>query len=509
MAIMVTTGVLLGFISLLFWWFWRKFSLQPSLKLPPGPRPLPIVGNLLMMKKYGSMADLANELKRKYGPIVTLWICSKPVVMISDPEIIQEAMITQGSIFKGRPQFQSVKILLHGYRNLTYSMGERHRFLRKMLVSEILSTKRVAGFRPIREQEIDTLVESLKKKLGNGDEDNKKVGTVTNFRSMIRLTVCNLIVGVLFGRRLTLEEYIDLDAVMIKRLQLLVGKPRDFMSWLSWLPDRKAVKVQWELRRKISQILEPLIEERKQALKLEKPGHQTTYVDTLLELRDGKIQSPVEILDTDLDLICSEVLNTGTDTTALNLEYCVANLINNPKIQEKLAQEICEVVGERLVNEDDIPQLPYLQAVVKESLRRHSPARLAPPRRALSATKLAGYDIPVDTLVQQHLEGVSLSSQIWEDPLEFRPERHLNKPLDITGSTGITMIPFGVGRRICPAINIAFLHAELILARLVQDFQWNSVTPGQPLDLTPGGTFTSPMKYPLVAAIQERLNVSK
>ncbi|CAM6113079.1 unnamed protein product [Calypogeia fissa] len=509
MAIMVTSGVLLGFISLLFLWFWRKFSLQPSLKLPPGPRPLPIVGNLLMMKKYGSMADLANELKRKYGPIVTLWICSKPVVMISDPEIIQEAMITQGSIFMGRPQFQSVKILLHGYRSLTYGMGERHRFLRKMLVSEILSTKRVAGFRPIREQEIDTLVESLKKNLGNGDEDNKKVGTVTNFRSMIRLTVCNLIVGVLFGRRLTLEEYIDLDAVIIKRFQLAVGKPRDFMPWLSWLPDRKAVKVQWELRRKISQILEPLIEERKQALKLEKPGHQTTYVDTLLELRDGKIQSPVEILDTDLDLICIEVLTTGTDTTALNLEYCIANLINNPKIQEKLAQEICEVVGERVVNEDDIPQLPYLQAVVKESLRRHSPARLAPPRRALSATKLAGYDIPVDTLVQEHLEGVSLSSQIWEDPLEFRPERHLNKPLDITGSTDITMIPFGVGRRICPAINIAFLHAELILARLVQDFEWKSATPGQPLDLTPGGALTSPMKYPLVAAIQERLNVSK
>ncbi|CAM6099594.1 unnamed protein product [Calypogeia fissa] len=492
MAITVTTAVLGGFISLLLLRFWRNFLLQPSLKLPPGPRPLPIVGNLLMMKKYASTADFANVLKRKYGPIVTLWMCSKPVVIISDPEIIQEAMITQGSIFMARPNFQSVKILHHGYRNLTLSMGERHRFLRKMLVSEVLNTKRAAGFRPIREQEIDIVVEGLKQQLGNGDDDNKRVGTVTNLRSLIRLTVCNLIVGVVFGRRLTLEEYVDLDAVMIKRFQLAVGQPRDFMPWLSWLPDRKSVKVQWELRRKASQILGPLIEERKQALKLGKTDNQT-YVDTLLGLTDGKIQSPVEILDT-----------TGTDTTALNLEYCIANLINNQKIQEKLEQEIREVVGGRVVNEDDIPQLPYLQAVVKESLRRHNPTRLAPPRRALSATKLAGYDIPVDTLVQQHLEGVSLSSQIWEDPLEFRPERHLNKPLDITGSTNITMIPFGVGRRICPVLNIAFLHAELILARLVQEFEWKSATPGQPLDLTPGSFLSSPMKYPPVAAIEER-----
>ncbi|CAM6099595.1 unnamed protein product [Calypogeia fissa] len=508
MAITVTTAVLGGFISLLLLWFWRNFLLQPSLKLPPGPRPLPIVGNLLMMKKYASTADFANVLKRKYGPIVTLWMCSKPVVIISDPEIIQEAMITQGSIFMARPNFQSVKILHHGYRNLTLSMGERHRFLRKMLVSEVLNTKRAAGFRPIREQEIDIVVEGLKQQLGNGDDDNKRVGTVTNLRSLIRLTVCNLMVGVLFGRRLTLEEYLDLDALMIKRLELALGQPKDFMPWLSWLPDRKSVKVQWELRTKISQILEPLIEERKQARKLGKTDNQT-YVDTLLGLTDGRIQSPVEILDTDLDLICIELLSIGTDTTALNLEYCIANLINNQKIQEKLEQEIREVVGGRVVNEDDMPQLPYLQAVVKESLRRHNPTRLAPPRRALSATKLAGYDIPVDTLVQQHLEGVSLSSQIWEDPLEFRPERHLNKPLDITGSTDITMIPFGVGRRICPAINIAFLHAELILARLVQEFEWKSATPGQPLDLTPGGTLSNPMKYPPVAAIQERLNVSK
>jgi cytochrome P450 len=426
------------------------------------------------------------------------------MVFISEPGIIQEAMISQGSVFMERPHFESLKIITDGFRTLAFGGGERHRFLRKMMVSEVLSNKRVLGFRPIREKEIEMLVETLKNQLSNADN---KGAVVKTFRVLIRQAVCNLIAVVLIGRRLTFEEYADIDDIMLKRFKLATGRPRDFMPWLTWLPDsRKAVKFQEDIRTKMTQVLSPLIEERKQALKSGQTEH-ASYVDTLLNVKDGKIQSPVEILDTDIELTCSEIFSTGVDTTALNLEYCLANLINDSKIQEKLAREISTVVGEKVVSEDDISRLPYLQAVVEESLRRHSPARLAPPRRAVQATKLAGYDIPKDTLVQQHLEGLALRSQLWEDPLVFRPERHHNKSLDVTGTTEITMVPFGVGRRICPAINIAFLHAELILARLIQKFEWKSATPGQLLDVTAAEGFSSAMRDPLVAVLKERLKV--
>ncbi|CAM6101371.1 unnamed protein product [Calypogeia fissa] len=497
MAMTTTTALVVCFVSLLLL-FLRSFLLPPSVKLPPGPRPLPIFGNVLMMRKFGSPHNFANELKRRYGPIVTLWMCSKPVVIISGPEIIQEAMISQGTVFNARSCRPSFSIVTDGHR---LQDAERNRFVRRLMVSGFLSNKRVAQFRPIREQEVDILVDSLREQIHENDG-----GVVSNFRPLIRLTVCNLIVGILFGRRLDMDEYMNLDEVLVERFQRAVGTTRDFMPWLAWLPDREGVKSQLELRRKISRIIEPLIEERKEALKLGQRDRDT-LVDTLLRLREGAIPSPVEILDSDVVLICIEILNAGADTTALNLEYCIANLVNHPDMQEKLAKEISSVAGERVVTEDDLQSLPYLQAVVKESLRRHSPARLAPSRRALSATKVAGYDIPLNTLVFQHLEGVSLSPELWDDPLEFRPERFLNKSVDVTGSTEITMIPFGVGRRICPAMNIAFLHAEIILARLIQAFQWNLATPGKLLDLSPGSGLTAPMKYPLDTSLQERIMV--
>ncbi|CAM6104123.1 unnamed protein product [Calypogeia fissa] len=501
----VVLEFLVAFLSLFALLLWRNFSLRPSPRLPPGPKPLPILGNLLLLRKYPSLGDCATDLEHKFGPIVTLWMWSQPIVFISGPDIIQEAMITEGSVFTGRPRLASTRYLSDGHRTLLTTHGERHRFLRKLLVSRVLSNKRVAECRPIREREVDTLIESLKNQI-LGHDGNIKGGTVTNFRSMIRFTICNLIVGILIGRRLTPEEFANLDEVMLLRLRLSGGKPRDFLPWLAWLPDKEGVKRQKEVRERTSQVVKPLVEERKEALKSGKTD-LGSIVDTLLGLQSGEIQSPIEILDSDIVLLFIEMLNGGTDTTALTLEYCIANLINHPEMQEKLAQEISSVAGDRVVGEDDIRRLPYLQALVTENLRRHSPAPLS-ARRAMSATKIAGYDIPADCLVMQHVEAISLSPEIWEDPLEFRPERFLNKTPDMTGTTEVTMIPFGLGRRICPGLHIAFIHAEFILARLIQAFEWKSAAPGKLVDLSPSKAMTAPMKYPLVANLQERLMFS-
>jgi cytochrome P450 len=167
-------------------------------------------------------------------------------------------------------------------------------------------------------------------------------------------------------------------------------------------------------------------------------------------------------------------------------------------------------VGERVVTEDDISQMPYLQAVVKETLRRHGPALLAFPRLATEATKVAGYDIPAGTIVLQHVEAVSMNPEIWEDPLEFRPERFLNETTDFTGTTKATLIPFGVGRRICPGIHIALVHADLIVARLIQAFDWKPVTPGTLLDVSPSykNDLSADLNYPLAANLQERSFIS-
>ncbi|XP_074300970.1 cytochrome P450 89A2-like [Silene latifolia] len=209
----------------------------------------------------------------------------------------------------------------------------------------------------------------------------------------------------------------------------------------------------------------------------------------------------------ELVTLCSEFLTAGADTTSTALQWIMANLVKYPTIQDTLYQAIKEVIGTEAkeVKEEDMSKIAYLKAVILEGLRRHPPSHFSLPHAVSEEVTLGGYNVPKNAIIFFTLTEMCHDPKVWEDPMEFKPERFMEneKDIDITGSREIKMMPFGVGRRICPAFRLAILHLEYFVANLVWKFEW--ITPnGYQVDLSEKQEFTVVMKHPLHAYLRHR-----
>ena len=127
----------------------------------------------------------------------------------------------------------------------------------------------------------------------------------------------------------------------------------------------------------------------------------------------------------------------------------------------------------RVVTEGDIPQLKYLQAVINETFRLYPPAPLNLPHQNHEPCTVAGYYIPANTWLHINMWAMGRDPSIWERPKEFFPDRFLKEPLsriDPVSGQNFELIPFGSGRRICPAASMAILTPQLLLANIVHTF---------------------------------------
>uniref|UniRef100_M8BR18 Cytochrome P450 77A2 n=1 Tax=Aegilops tauschii TaxID=37682 RepID=M8BR18_AEGTA len=176
--------------------------------------------------------------------------------------------------------------------------------------------------------------------------------------------------------------------------------------------------------------------------------------------------------------------------------------------QARLHEEIMQQVGDaRPIDDKDIESMPYLQAFVKELLRKHPPTYFSLTHAAVKpGSKLAGYDVPTDANLDIFLPTISEDPKLWDRPTEFDPDRFLTggETADMTGSAGIRMIPFGAGRRICPGLAMGTTHIALMVARMLQEFEWRA-HPSQPaVDFKDKVEFTVVMNQPLLATVKPR-----
>lgn len=162
----------------------------------------------------------------------------------------------------------------------------------------------------------------------------------------------------------------------------------------------------------------------------------------------------------------------GTDTTSNTLEFAMAEIVNKPEVMRKAQQELEEVVGaENQVEESHIHKLPYLQAIMKETLRLHPPVPLLAPHCPSKSCIVGGYTIPKGSAVFINVWAIHRDPSLWEDPLEFKPERFLASKHDFTGND-FSYFPFGSGRRRCPGIAKAERMIMFYLASLLHNFDW-------------------------------------
>ncbi|KAJ3682161.1 hypothetical protein LUZ60_014734 [Juncus effusus] len=487
--------------------------------LPPGPPAVPIIGNLLWL--YHSASDIEPVLRNlhaKYGPIITLRVGSRiKLIFISDRRLAHTALVTHGAIFAGRPaQLALRKIITANCHNITGSTyGPLWRLLRRNLAGEALHPSKVKLFSPARNWVLGVLVEKLK------GCDNTKENSIMD---CFQFGMFCLLVYMCFGERVD-ENHLKVIESTIRDL-LLYGNKLNVFAFMPALT-KYLFRGRWNtiinMTEKRKEICVPLINARKD-LKTKKKGDESEkineeevlthcYVDTLLSVKlpDNGDRS---LSDEELVALCAEFVNAGTDTTSTALQWIMAELTKNPDVQLKLREEIKQVLEANNccdeVKEEFLEQMPYLKAVVLEGLRRHPPGHFVLHHAVTEEININGYTIPKHAWVNFAVAEIGMDKEVWDNPTEFKPERFLEggegENVDIKGAKEIKMMPFGVGRRICPGLGVATLHLEYFVANLVKEFEWNEIE-GKEVDLAEKVEFTTVMRNPLKARIVPRNNI--
>ncbi|GLU10738.1 hypothetical protein SLE2022_275240 [Rubroshorea leprosula] len=194
----------------------------------------------------------------------------------------------------------------------------------------------------------------------------------------------------------------------------------------------------------------------------------------------------------------------GTDTSAITLEWAMANLLNHPDVLKKARDEIDAQVGdERLMDETDVPNLHYLKNIISETLRLYPPTPVLVPHFSSSDCTVGGYDVLRDTIVLVNAYAIHRDQKSWEDPTSFRRER-----FDEEEKESYRLLPFGLGRRSCPGAEFGKRMVSLTLGSIIQCFGWEKEGEEE-VDMTEREGTTMPRVQPLEAICKSRPIVNK
>lgn len=201
--------------------------------------------------------------------------------------------------------------------------------------------------------------------------------------------------------------------------------------------------------------------------------------------------------DSMIEIFLQVMLLAGTDTTAVTLEWAMANLLNHPDGLMKMKTELNAIVSRegRLMEETDIGTCTYLNNVILETLRLYPSAPLLVPHASSSNCKVAGYDIPSGTWLFVNAWAIQRDPKVWDEPDAFKPERFESEESKTHHGK---FLPFGMGRRACPGIGLAHLVLSLALGSLIQCFDWERVE-DVAVDMSEGKGLTMPKAVRLVA----------
>eukprot|EP00262_Sarcandra_glabra_P010799 TRINITY_DN26256_c0_g1_i1.p1 TRINITY_DN26256_c0_g1~~TRINITY_DN26256_c0_g1_i1.p1 ORF type:complete len:369 (+),score=23.91 TRINITY_DN26256_c0_g1_i1:31-1107(+) len=301
-------------------------------------------------------------------------------------------------------------------------------------------------------------------------------------RSYLSAVAFNNITRLAFGKRfensdgMMDDQGLEFKAIVSNGLKLGASlNMAEHIPWLRWLfPLEEGAFAKHGARR--DQLTKLIMEEHTEAR--QKSGAKQHFVDALLTLQEKYDLSE----DTIIGLLW-DMITAGMDTTAISVEWAMAELIKNPRVQEKAQEELDRVIGsDRVMTESDFSSLPYLQCVTKEALRLHPPTPLMLPHKATTNVKLGGYDIPKGSNVHVNVWAIARDPEVWKEPLEFRPERYVEEDVDMKGHD-FRLLPFGAGRRVCPGAQLGINLAQSMIGHLLHHFHWAPPKGVRPVDI--------------------------
>ncbi|XP_073146765.1 cytochrome P450 71A8-like [Henckelia pumila] len=499
---MLSNPFLLLLISLLLMYFVTKWIYKPRSKkrLPPSPPKLPILGNLHQLSALTHRS--LQSLGRKYGPVLLLQFGSKPVFIVQSADAAMEIMKTNDLMFADKPTSRTTDKLFFDSKDISVApYGEYWRKMKSMCILQLLNVKRVQSFHSIREEETALLMERIK-------SSRLPVNLSELFLSLTNDVICRSA----FGRKYTDGKFGKRFPMLLKELLQLLGgvKIGEFIPYLGWIDRLSGLDAKVDsVAKEFDEFLEIVIQEHMntgqengEAVVKEEKGREC-FVDILLKIYKDNVTG-VHIDRDNIKGIILDILAGGTDTASATLEWAMTELLRHPIVMKKLQKEVREILeGKRDITDNDLEKMHYLKAVIKETLRYHVPVPFM-ARVARDNLKVREFDIASGTMVIINAWAIGRDPASWNEPEKFMPERFLNTWVDFRGQD-FGLIPFGAGRRGCPGITFAMASVELVLANLMQKFNWDlpDGEKGEDLDVTEHPGVTIHRKNPLFAVATE------
>ncbi|XP_076950537.1 valine N-monooxygenase 2-like [Bidens hawaiensis] len=477
---------LLFLIPIIYFSLLSKFTTsQNRPPLPPGPTPMPYIGSIISMLRnkptFRWIHRMMDEMNTK---ILCVRLGKVHVIAVSDPDIAVEFLKDADRIFSSRPDSMSSYRTSGGYLDTVLApMGDHWKKMRKIISREVLSGARHKWLLNKRNEEDGNILRYI----NNQCKTNHGVtGGVVNVRIIAQQYTTNMVRKLLLGRRYFgegredggpgKEEIEHADSLWTILVYLNAFCVTDYFPWLRWITDfdgnEKTIRNAILMARKYQ---DPLIDERIRQWKDGVRTQQDDLLDVLITLKNTPLSAD-EIKAQILDMMLA-----GFDNVSNNIEWAMAEMINKPRIFEKAVHELDFVVGkDRLVQESDLPSLNYIKSCVKEAFRLHPVAAFNVPHVTTADSNVAGYFIPKGSHVIVSRLGLGRNPEVWDEPLTFNPDRHMNGDKEVVLSDhNLRMFSFGTGRRGCPAVSLGSTMTTMLLARLVQGFTWES-PPNEP-----------------------------
>ncbi|KAA8516656.1 hypothetical protein F0562_016838 [Nyssa sinensis] len=460
-------------VLLLLLFIWAKARNGSAKQCPPGPPGWPVVGNMFDL---GTMPhQTLYKLRDKYGPVIWLQLGSVNTMVVQSPKAAAELFKNHDIPFSDRrvPEALTAFDFDQGAMGLN-NYGAYWRIIRRLCSMEFLVNKRINETADLRRKCINNMIRWIEEDAAASRAQGGS-GEVQLSRFLFLMTF-NLVGNLMLSRDLfdsKSKEGQEFFTAM-NRVMQLAGKPNvaDFLPFLKWLDPLGIKRNMVRDMGRTMKIATGFVKERVQAKKSGRENMKKDFLDVLLEYEgDGK-EGPDKISEKNVNIIILEMLIAGSETNSITIEWAMTELLRNPDLMRKVKDELDRVVGrKRKVEESDMDELPYLQAVVKETLRLHPPLPLLLPRNTMEDINYMGYLIPKNTQVLVNAWAIGRDPDSWKDPLSFNPERFLGSNIDYKGQH-FELIPFGSGRRICVGFSLAHRVVHLGLATLLQSFDW-------------------------------------
>ncbi|XP_004620833.3 cytochrome P450 2B11-like [Sorex araneus] len=470
LGVILLLAVLTGLLFLM-----ARDSTKTRGRLPPGPRPLPILGNLLQMDRKGALQSFL-KMQDRYGDVFTLYLGPRRVVVLCGTEAIREALVDQADAFSDRAKMAVFDLVFQDY-GLFFSNGERWKVLRRFSLVTLRDFG--MGKRSVEER-IQEEAQCLVKELRNIK------GTLQDPTFFFQAITANIICSIVFGERFSYQdpEFLQLLNQFLETFAIVSSFSTQvfeiFSGFLKHFPGpHRQIN---ERMKKVSAFIACSVEKHRETLDRTAPRD---FIDTfLIRMEKEKSDPNTEFHHKNLVISALSLFSAGTETTSTTLRYGLLIMLKYPHITDRIQKEIEQVIGsDRAPALKDRANMPYTDAVIHEIQRFADLFPIGMPRIVTKNTHIRGYFIPKGTEVLPILSSALNDPHYFGKPETFNPDHFLDANGALKKSDAF--MPFSLGKRICLGEGIARQELFLFFTTILQNFNLATNLASEDIDLTP------------------------